>query len=84
VRLYRKGLLAPDKLSHDFVYRPAVSRQELVGRLVESTIRRLAGNAPNAMLAALVDLASSAGDDQLAELEAMVAERRAVARVAAP
>lgn len=76
-RLYRKGLLMRDKVSHAYAYRPAVSRRELVGRLVESTIRRVAGNSPDAMLAAFVDLASRAGDDHLALLEALIAERRA-------
>jgi predicted transcriptional regulator len=76
-RLYRKGLLARDKVSHAYAYRPAVSRQELVGRLVESAVRRFMGDSPGAMLAALVDLALRTGDDQLAQFEALVAERRA-------
>jgi predicted transcriptional regulator len=76
-RLYRKGLLARVKISHAYAYRATVSRQALLERLVDSTVRRFAADAPEAMLAAFVDLASREGDVQLARLEALIAARRA-------
>lgn len=75
-RLYRKGLLAREKVSHAYSYRATVTRQELLERLVDSTVRRVAA-APDAMLAAFVDLASRDGDEQLARLEGLIAARRA-------
>lgn len=77
-RLYRKGLLTRNKVSHAYAYRPAVSRQELLGRLIESAVRRVAGDSPGAMLEALVDLALRAGEDQLAQFEVRIAKRRAL------
>jgi predicted transcriptional regulator len=79
-RLFRKGLLAREKVSHAYAYRAAVSRQQLLERLVGSTVRRVAADAPEAMLAAFVGLASREGDAQLARLEALIAARRAAGR----
>jgi predicted transcriptional regulator len=76
-RLYRKGLLAREKVSHAYAYRACLSRQALLGRLLDSTVRRFATDAPDAMLAAFVDLASREGDEQLARLERLIAARRA-------
>lgn len=77
-RLFRKGLLRREKISHAYEYSAGVSRSELVGRLVESTVRRVGGNHPEALLlSAFVDLAARAGEDQLEQLEALIAQRRA-------
>ncbi len=76
-RLFRKGLLQRKKISHAYEYTAAVSRQELVGRLVESTVRRVAGDRPEVLLSAFVDLAGRADDEQLRQLEALIAQRRA-------
>jgi len=76
-RLFRKGLLRREKISHAYEYTAAVSRQELVGRLVESTVRRVAGDRPEVLLSAFVDLAGRADDEQLRQLETLIAQRRA-------
>jgi predicted transcriptional regulator len=76
-RLYRKGLLSREKISHAYAYRATLSRQALLERLVGTTVRRFAADAPEAMLAAFVDLASREGEEQLDRLEALIAERRA-------
>lgn len=75
-RLFRKGLLQRKKVRHAYQYSAAVSRQELIGRLVESTVRRIAGPDSGELLMAFVDLTARAGEDQLAQLEALIAERR--------
>ncbi|MSP26402.1 MAG: BlaI/MecI/CopY family transcriptional regulator [Myxococcales bacterium] len=75
-RLYEKGLLARDKVSHAHVYRARVRRddfhRDLVGELVGDLMR---GHA-DAVVSAFVDIAERAGPKQLARLEALVAERR--------
>lgn len=76
-RLYRKGLLQRTKVSHAYEYVPAVSRAELIGRVVESTVRRVGGNDPTVVLSAFVDLAARVGDEQLEQLQALISQRRA-------
>lgn len=74
-RLFRKSLLGRQKVSHAFLYSPAVGQAELGTRIIEQAVEQLAGE-PSALLSALVDYADREGDDVLAELEALVAERR--------
>jgi len=76
-RLFRKALLQREKISHAYEYSAAVSRQELIGQLVESTVRRVAGAQPDAVLSAFVDLAARADEAQLSRLERLIARRRA-------
>ena len=76
-RLFRKGLLQRKKVRHAYQYSAAVSRQELIGRLVESTVQRIASPGSDDLLMAFVDLTARAGEDQLEHLEALIAKRRA-------
>ena len=75
-RLHRKGLLKRQKVSHAFRYAALVDRPALVGQLIEGVASRVAGAAPDALLAAFVDIAARAGEDQLKQLEALVAAER--------
>jgi predicted transcriptional regulator len=79
-RLHEKGLLRRAKVSHAFVYAPALSREdfhrEAVGELVDALLH---GEA-DAMVAAFVGVAERAGDDTLAQLEALIADRRKATR----
>ena len=79
-RLYEKGLLTREKVSHAHVYQPSVTRAEFqrgaLGELVDELMR---GEA-DAMVAAFVDLTERAGEDSLRRLEALVAERRAASK----
>lgn len=76
-RLFEKGLLERDKVSHAHVYRPRLSRdafqRSALGEIVDALMR---GEA-DAMVSAFVDLTERAGPEHLARLEALVAERRA-------
>lgn len=75
-RLFEKGLLERDKVSHAHVYRPRLSREafhrDLLGELVGDLMDRQA----DVVVAAFVDLAENAGPEHLARLERLVAERR--------
>jgi predicted transcriptional regulator len=74
-RLYAKGLLARDKVSHAHVYAPRVSRQEFQRHVLGEIATLLSRNETAGMLAAFVDLAERAGEDTLERLERLVAER---------
>lgn len=76
-RLFRKRILRREKISHAYEYSAGLSRQELIRRLVEFTVRRVAGPQPDALLSAFVDLAARADGDQLRQLEELIARRRA-------
>lgn len=74
-RLFEKGLLHRDKVSHAFEYRPAVKRSELQRQLI-GTITEHFDNTDNpSFLAAFVDLAEAHGEDTLRQLEEMIAQR---------
>ena len=77
-RLYEKGLLAREKVSHAHVYRPSIARADFqrgaLGELVDELMR---GEA-EAMVAAFVDLTERAGEAPLRRLEVVeVSHRRA-------
>lgn len=74
-RLYKKKLLSREKVSHAFIYAPAVTRVELGTRIIEEAFAQLADE-PSALISAVVDYADREGDELLAELEVLVAERR--------
>ena len=76
-RLYRKGLLERQKVSHAYVYSPKVSRAEFGTRAMQQFVRDLHGGKLEAVLAAFVDLAAQTGPDELSKLERLVMERRA-------
>lgn len=75
-RLFEKGLLERDKVSHAHVYRASVSREEFQRSTLGELVGELMGGEADAMVAAFVDLTERAGPEHLARLEALVAERR--------
>lgn len=79
-RLFEKGLLARDKVSHAHVYRACVSRQEYQRGTLERLVGTLMGGEADAMVSAFVDLTERAGPEHLKRLEALVAERRRAQR----
>jgi predicted transcriptional regulator len=76
-RLHRKGLLRREKVSHAFLYSPALQRKELMVRLIGDLVETFSDGRPEPMLAAFVDLAAQVDEENLARLEQLVAERRA-------
>lgn len=75
-RLYEKGLLARDKVSHAHVYRPAIGKQEFQRGALKQLVGAVVGGEADAMVSAFVDLAERAGPKHLERLEKLVAERR--------
>lgn len=75
-RLFRKQLLAREKISHAYVYRPALERETLMERLIEHVVETFSQGRPEPMLTAFVDLAAKVDDANLSRLERLIAERR--------
>jgi predicted transcriptional regulator len=76
-RLFRKGLVQREKVSHAYLYTPALQRKELMERLIGDVVETLSDGRPEPMLAAFVDLAARVDEENLARLERLLAERRA-------
>jgi predicted transcriptional regulator len=75
-RLYEKGLLGRDKVSHAHIYRPLISQEEFRRGLLDQLVHELMRGEAAAMVSAFVELTERAGPQHLERLEALVAERR--------
>jgi len=75
-RLYNKGLLERDKVSHAHVYRPCVTRDEFRCNALGELVGELMRGEANAMLSAFVELTERAGPEHLERLERLVMERK--------
>lgn len=75
-RLFEKGLLSRDKVSHAHVYRPRLTREEFHREMLGELVNGLMRNEADSVVSAFVDLTERAGPEHLARLEALVAERR--------
>ena len=75
-RLFKKGLLKREKVSHAYVYSPDVTRERLMADMIDNVVSKLSGGSTEAMLSSFVDLADRAEEDTLDRLEAMIADRR--------
>ena len=77
-RLHAKGLLARRKVSHAYVYEPALDRAAFHRDVLDDVIRSMhMDGEPDALLAAFVDLTERVGAEQLRRLEGLVASRLA-------
>jgi predicted transcriptional regulator len=75
-RLFRKGLLAREKVSHAYVYSPRQTREELGARVVQDVVARLLQGEAASVLEAFVDLAARTDSTNLDRLENLIAQRR--------
>ncbi len=75
-RLYEKGLLERDKVSHAHVYRPVSTEAEFHRTALSEVVEGLMGGHAEAMVAAFVDLTDAAGPEHLDRLAQLIAERR--------
>lgn len=75
-RLHEKRLLSREKVSHAYVYAPTVGQEEFRTTMVEDALEPVLDGHADSMLAAFVDLAERAGEDTLARLEKLIAQRR--------
>jgi predicted transcriptional regulator len=74
-RLYEKGLLGREKVSHSYVYEAIVSRGELQCQLIGAIADKFPDHSGGGLLAAFVDYAEADGEDTLRKLEALIAAR---------
>ena len=75
-RLYKKSLLQREKVSHAYIYSTAVTRERLMGDMIDNVVDKLSGGSTEVMLSAFVDLADRVEEDTLDRLEELIAERR--------
>lgn len=75
-RLFDKGLLAREKVSHAYVYRPRLSRQDFLRDLLDHLVGDLLRREAGLVVQVFVDLTLRAGPDHLTALEAAIALRR--------
>lgn len=76
-RLYRKGVLRRTKVSHAYVYAPAMSRAEFATGVIDGVAKALGNVGTRPLLAAFVDHAEKVAPETLDELEAMLQRARA-------
>lgn len=75
-RLFRKKLLKRTKDGTAYVYRAAMSRDDYHRAVVEEAVGGLLEEAAAPVMAAFVDTAAKGGDDNLRELEKLIADYR--------
>lgn len=75
-RLHTKGLLARTKQGNAFLYLPAIDRSEYQRRVVEAALAPMFAQGAAPVLAAFVDVAAGADEDNLARLEQLIAEHK--------
>lgn len=75
-RLFKKRLLTREKVSHAYVYSPAVTREGLMAEMIDNVVDKLSGGSTETMLSAFVDLAERVDAQSLDHLERLIEERR--------
>ncbi len=74
-RLFEKGLLQREKVSHAHVYSPRMTRAEFHRQALQEVVDRVMGGQPDAMLSAFIGVAEQVGPEQLEQLEGLIEER---------
>ena len=74
-RLFEKGLLDRQKVSHAHLYSPCITRDEFHRDALQQVVDRLMGGEPSAMLSAFVGLTEQVGVGELEQLERLLAQR---------
>lgn len=76
-RLYRKGLLEREKVSHAYIYKPQVTRTELMAKLIDDVVQPLSTGQTEPLLAAFIEYATRTDEKVLDRLEKLIIARRA-------
>lgn len=71
-RLRKKGLLTREKVSHAYVYRPLIDRNELIGKWLNEMINTFGAGKAEVMISAFADLSKSIDAESLAKLEELI------------
>ncbi len=74
-RLYRKKLLSRTKHSHSYRYSAVVSKEDLLGNLINDLVGRFNANSQSSA-AAIISAAEQMEEEALAVLEQAIRERR--------
>jgi BlaI family transcriptional regulator, penicillinase repressor len=74
-RLVAKGAVEYDQVGNSYLYRPAVPRQEMTQREVQSVFDRVVGAAVSPVLAHFIDEAELT-DDDIRKLQKLLEEKR--------
>ena len=74
-RLFEKGLLERRKVSHAYLYRPALTRTQFQAHVLTEVVGLIADGRTEGVLSAFVEMTESAGREQLELLEEMVSRR---------
>ena len=75
-RLYKKGLLEREKVSHAYRYRAALDRETFRARKVLDAAGGLRALSKSSLLAAFVDLVADSDEQALVELERLIRAKR--------
>jgi predicted transcriptional regulator len=75
-RLFKKGLLTREKVSHAYRYRAAIDRENFRAKRVVEAAGGLRSLGKNGLLAAFVDLVADSDESALAELERLIRLKR--------
>lgn len=71
-RLRKKGLLSREKVSHAYVYKPVIERNELLGQWLNEMVNSYSAGSAEIMISAFADLSKTISSDDLAKLEEMI------------
>lgn len=74
-RLYRKGLLSRTKSSHRYLYKAKVSKEALLGNLINDLVTRFQADSASTA-AAILNAAERIDDEALVVLEAEIEHRK--------
>ncbi len=75
-RLFKKKLLARNKVGYAYVYRTTVARDELMGQMINDVVNTMSKDNAEGMLAAFVDIAARTDNAHLDRLEQLINEYR--------
>lgn len=76
-RLFRKGLVTRQKVSHAYRYSPSMTQDEFAARRILDSVTHSQILADAGLLAAFVDLVAEEDLGSLDQLEALIAEKKA-------
>lgn len=75
-RLYKKGLLTRQKVSHAYLYEADVSRSQVIGRVMDDVLRSLSPESKSSYLLAFLDHAAESDSAALDTLERLIKQKR--------
>lgn len=75
-RLFRKGFLEREKVSHAYVYKASISHPEIISKVIGDILGSFPSSTADNYLLAFVDYAADIDEDSLDALEEMIQRKR--------